>query len=94
VVVEAFWNVAKHSGARNMYLESRRWATCYCFASATTVAASTRPIPPGMGLRYLRERAGEVGAKLDVISAPGRGTNVQLRFRTRKNPPDPELSGD
>jgi signal transduction histidine kinase len=47
-----------------------------------------------MGLRYLRERAGEVGAKLDVISAPGRGTNVQLRFRTRKNPPDPELSGD
>jgi len=24
VVVEAFWNVAKHSGARNMYLESRR----------------------------------------------------------------------
>ena len=50
--------------------------------------------PPGMGLRYLRERAGEIGAKLDVISAPGRGTNVQLRFRTRKNSPDPELSGD
>ncbi|HZF59418.1 MAG TPA: hypothetical protein VEZ19_13235 [Rubrobacter sp.] len=47
-----------------------------------------------MGLRYLQERAGEVGAKLNVISVPGRGTNVQLRFRTRKNPPDPELSGD
>jgi signal transduction histidine kinase len=28
----------------------------------------------------MRRRAGEVGAKLDVISFPGRGTTVQLRF--------------
>ena len=95
VVVEAFWNVAKHSGARNMYLESRRVGDLLLLRVRDDGRGfdPSNP-PPGMGLRYLRERAGEVGAKLDVISAPGRGTNVQLRFRTRKNPPDPELSGD
>ena len=36
-----------------------------------------------MGLRYIRQRASEVGAGLDAISAPGRGTTVQLRFRRR-----------
>ena len=36
--------------------------------------------PPSMGLDYLRERAREVGAEFDAISAPGRGTTVQLRF--------------
>ena len=36
--------------------------------------------PPGLGLRYMRRRAGEVGAELDIISSPGRGTAVQLRF--------------
>jgi len=36
--------------------------------------------PPGMGLRYLRQRAAEVGAELDVISDRGRGTTVQIRF--------------
>ncbi len=36
--------------------------------------------PPGLGLRYMRRRAGELGAMLDVISFPGRGTTVQLRF--------------
>ena len=36
--------------------------------------------PPGLGLRYMRRRATEAEAELDVISAPGRGTTVQLRF--------------
>jgi signal transduction histidine kinase len=28
----------------------------------------------------MRRRAAEVGAELDIISAPGRSTAVQLRF--------------
>jgi len=39
--------------------------------------------PPGLGLRYMRRRAEEVGAELDVISTSGRGTTVQLRFDNR-----------
>lgn len=54
--------------------------------------------PPGMGLRYVRGRAREVGAGLDVISAPERGTTIQLRFRARRQPtgsapPTPDAPG-
>ena len=94
VVVEAFWNVAKHSGARNMYLKSRQVGDLLLRVRDDGRGFDPSNPPPGMGLRYLRECAREVGAKLDVISAPGRGTNVQRRFRTHKNPPGSELFGD
>jgi signal transduction histidine kinase len=87
IVVEAFWNVAKHSGARNMYLESRRVGDLLLLRVRDDGRGfDPADPPPGMGLRYVRQRAGEVGAGLDVISGPGRGTTVQLRFRTRRHP--------
>ncbi|HEV8044898.1 MAG TPA: hypothetical protein VGP38_06950, partial [Rubrobacter sp.] len=66
IVVEAFWNVAKHSGARNMYLESRRVGELLLLRVRDDGRGfdPTHP-PPGMGLRYLRQRAREVGAGLD-----------------------------
>ena len=80
--VEAFWNVAKHSYADNMHLESRRVGDLLIVRVRDDGRGfDPRDPPPGMGLDYLRERAGEVGAEFDVISAPGRGTTVQLRFR-------------
>jgi len=83
--VEAFWNVAKHSYADSMRLESRRVGDLLL----VRVRDDGRGFdpgdpPPGMGLDYLGERAREVGAEFDVISAPGRGTTVQLRFRVRQ----------
>jgi signal transduction histidine kinase len=39
-------------------------------------------------LEYMRRRVGEVGADLDVISTPGRGTSVQVRFLKRQNTAD------
>ena len=87
IVVEVLWNVAKHSGARNVYLESRR-VDDLLLLRVRDDGRGFDPAdpPPGMGLRYVRGRASEVGAGLDVISAPGRGTTVQLRFRTRRHP--------
>ena len=81
VAVEAFWNVAKHSKARNMYLESRRVGRVLI----VRVRDDGHGFDPGasssgMGLKYIRLRSAEVGGTLDVISSPGRGTNVQLRF--------------
>ena len=83
--VEAFWNVAKHSYADNMHLESRRVGDLL-IVRVRDDGRGFDPAdpPPGMGLDYLRERAREVGAEFDVISAPGRGTTVQLRFRVRQ----------
>jgi len=81
VAVEAFWNVAKHSKARNMYLESRRVGpTLIVRIRDDGRGFEAEDPPPGMGLGYLRRRAAEVGAELDVISSPGRGATVQLRF--------------
>jgi signal transduction histidine kinase len=81
VAVEAFWNVAKHSRARNMYLESRRVGSVFVFRIRDDGRGfdAGNP-PPGMGLPYLRQRAREVDAHLDVISSPGSGTTVQIRF--------------
>jgi signal transduction histidine kinase len=83
-LVEAFWNVAKHSSAGSMRLESRRVGDLLLVRVRDDGRGfdPTNP-PPGLGLGYMRQRAREVGADFDAISAPGRGTTVQLRFRTR-----------
>ncbi len=87
IVTEAFWNVAKHSRARNMYLESRQVGELLLLRVRDDGRGfDPADHPPGMGLRYVRQRAREVGAGLDVISGPDRGTTVQLRFRSRRHP--------
>ena len=81
VFAEASWNAVKHSGARNLWLETRRLDSVIIVRIRDDGRGfDTSDPPPGLGLRYMRRRAGEVGAELDVISTPGRGTNVQLRF--------------
>lgn len=86
VFVEACWNVAKHSGAGNLYLESRQVGSLLIIRVRDDGRGfDTGDSPPGLGLEYMRRRAGEVGAELDVISTPGRGTTVQIRFRNRKD---------
>ncbi len=81
VFVEASWNVAKHSGARNLWLETRKVGDVVIVRTRDDGRGfDPSDPPPGLGLRYMRRRAAEVGAELDVISAPDRGTTVQLRF--------------
>ncbi|HET7478045.1 MAG TPA: ATP-binding protein [Rubrobacteraceae bacterium] len=81
VFVEALWNVAKHSKAQNLYLESRRVGSLLMVRIRDDGRGfDTEDPSPGLGLEYMRRRAGEVGARLDVISTPGRGTTVQIRF--------------
>src|SRR5215213_10234898 len=90
VFVEAFWNVAKHSGASNLYLESRRvGSVLIARVRDDGHGFDTGRSPQGFGLKYMRRRAGEVGADLDVISTPGRGTSVQVRFRKRQYTANP-----
>jgi signal transduction histidine kinase len=45
------------------------------YDTATSVA--------GLGLRNMRERAFNAGARLDVTSAPGAGTRLQMRIPAR-----------
>lgn len=65
VFVEAFWNVAKHSGASNLYLESRRVGSVLIIRVRDDGRGFDTAKPsPGLGLEYMRRRAGEVGADI------------------------------
>ena len=81
VFVEASWNAVKHAHARNLWLETRRVDSVIIVRIRDDGRGfDTGDPPPGLGLRYMRRRSGEAGAELDVISFPGRGTTIQLRF--------------
>ena len=84
VFVEASWNAVKHAQARNLWLETRRVGSVVIVRVRDDGRGfeAAEP-PPGLGLRYMRRRAEEVGAELDVISAPGPSTTIQLRFDNR-----------
>lgn len=85
IFVETTWNVAKHSGATSFWLESRCEGSVFSLklwddgrGFCPEVAAA------GMGLRLMRARAHEAGARLDVFSRPGWGTCVEVRLEQSK----------
>ena len=85
VVIEAFWNVAKHACAGNLWLESYREDADF----VVRVRDDGRGLRPeaeteGMGLGFMRSRAVEIGAELRFASEPGEGTTVELRFPRKK----------
>lgn len=84
VCIEAAWNAVKHSGARNLWLKSSLVGANYVIALRDDGRGfSTEKANEGLGLRFMRSRAKEVGADLELISAPHEGTTVQLRFGER-----------
>ncbi len=81
VFVEAAWNAAKHSGAENFWLSTRREGDLFVLE----MRDDGRGYAPGgdtwgLGLGLMRARAEGVGAALRVRSAPGEGTSVEVRF--------------
>jgi signal transduction histidine kinase len=81
VCIEASCNAANHANARYLWLESRQIGSVLVLKVHDDGCGFVpEEVTEGLGLRLMRSRAEEVGAGLDVISAPGRGTTVQLRF--------------
>lgn len=69
--VEALWNVAKHSKASNLYVESRRVSRTLIVCTRDNGCAFDPQKPPsGMDLQYIGQRTEEVDASLDTISTP------------------------
>ncbi|MCA1705723.1 MAG: histidine kinase, partial [Actinobacteria bacterium] len=84
VCIEASWNAAKHSAAGNLWLKSRLVRRAFVLELVDDGRGFDVDEPTdGLGLRFVRSRAAEVGAVLNVITAPGRGTTVQLKFGIR-----------
>jgi len=85
---EALQNVAKHAEAQSVrvrltappgriVLEVADDGTGFDLAAADS-AMTGQGGPSGFGLSGMRERAELLGGRLEVISAPGRGTTVRL----------------
>jgi signal transduction histidine kinase len=84
---EALQNVAKHAAARAVRILLSVQAERVLlevsddgrgFDTAAAVRLTGMPAPTGFGLPGMRERAELLGGRLELSSAPGRGTTVRL----------------
>jgi two-component system, NarL family, sensor kinase len=80
---EALQNVAKHAAARSVQVRLYRQAGQAVLeviddGTGFDAAGPARPGPTGFGLSGMRERAELLGGRLDLVTAPGRGTTVRL----------------
>lgn len=80
VASEALWNAARHSGARNVWLESREVGDVVIVRIRDDGRGFGQNTASGYGLSLMRDRAESSGGELDIISDPLSGTTVQIRF--------------
>lgn len=84
VAADALGNVARHARARRAGLSLRREDdTIVLEVVDDGVGYDTADSAGGLGLRNMRERAFNIGARVDVISTPGAGTRVEMRIPVR-----------
>lgn len=84
VVGEALWNAVKHSGADNVWLESRQVDSLILVKVRDDGRGFSPEEPPAeSGIAIMRARTEQVGGELDIVSKPGGGTSVQVRFGRR-----------
>jgi two-component system sensor histidine kinase UhpB len=83
VVQEALTNVARHANAKRIQVAISRENGQVSAAIEDDGAGFSLSRPrkaPGLGLVGLKERVSELSGKVQVVSAPGRGTRVHVRI--------------
>jgi signal transduction histidine kinase len=87
IITEALTNVARHAHASHIWaylrVENRQILAGVeddGVGFDTTAWFNTRGERQSLGLAGMRERAGLLGGRLDVISRPGHGTHVQVQL--------------
>lgn len=84
VFVEVAWNAAKHSGAANFWLSTRREDNVFVLRMRDDGHGyEPEGVTEGLGISLMRARTEGVGAVLRATSAPGEGTTVEIRFGSR-----------
>jgi len=92
IVQEALSNVRKHAHATQVWLDVQQqpvWRFEVRDDGEGFAGEADPPDETHVGLRIMAERAERIGARLDVISAPGRGTSIVLTL-----PPAPRTTPD
>ena len=88
VAADALGNVARHARARHVAVRLEREAdTVVLEVTDDGVGFDSANPVGGLGLRNMRERAFNVGGRLDVRSTPGAGTRLQMRLPVRTRVP-------
>jgi signal transduction histidine kinase len=81
VAQEALANVARHSGARSVTLELRAGPPLRLRIADDGHGFAAERVGEGhFGLVSMRERAAAIGAQLEVLSAPERGTEIVINW--------------
>ena len=80
VLQEALTNVRKHAKARRVEVDvQHRRSSVVLTVRDDGIGFDPNTVEHGYGRQSMRERAGSIGARLDIVSSPGRGTTVRLR---------------
>jgi nitrate/nitrite-specific signal transduction histidine kinase len=84
VAQEALNNIAKHSGARQveLRLECQPGQLYMCIRDDGLGFEPGTLTPGHMGIAIMRERASAIGASLKIEGQPGKGTTIELDWRT------------
>lgn len=83
IVREAGSNAFRHSGCTRFHVSLHKSRNGELDFAATDNGCGfdpTKVTNPGQGLQNFRDRATELGAKLDIESAPGQGAIIRLRI--------------
>jgi signal transduction histidine kinase len=81
IYAEALWNAIRHSGAENLWLESRLSGDAFELALLDDGRGfRADEVAGGLGLESMRSRAEEIDAAFEILSAPAEGTTVRLRL--------------
>jgi signal transduction histidine kinase len=80
-VLEALQNVAKYADASNVTVRMREWEGDVDFSVMDDGRGfDLQKTPLGMGLQNMADRLAALGGRLEIKTAPGRGTNVLGRI--------------
>lgn len=88
ITQEALTNVRKHSHARNVGIDlSRDEKSLHLTISDDGVGFDVDQLSEaeGNGLRNMRERARNIGASIDIVPSPGRGTEIKINLPLPEN---------
>ena len=78
IIQEAITNSIKHAKASNIYIQMKNHQQIICKITDDGIGFEFDELKYGFGLENMQIRANEIHGKLEIMSAPGKGTTVHI----------------